>query len=367
MSELNSSLSRRIFCQKSTLGIGSALCSVDLLSKNQRDLKIPLGFDNFSIRALGWNAEQLLDYAQKKEVNCILFSDLGVYQSFDKNYLSDLRKEASNHDILIHAGTGGICPTSNSFKSTYGSAVEHLRLLINVAKNLGSSVARCYLGNMRDRIGKGGIERHIKETIRVLKSVKNEALDAGVTIAVENHAGDMHSLELVDLIERAGPEYVGATIDSGNATWTLENPIDTLRNLAPYAVSSGIRDSMVWNSKKGISVQWTSMGKGCIDLKTFASEWKRLCPKLPMQLETISGFSKEFPILEKEFWSAYSNISARDLSQFLLLARNGEKIKSFNPPKDKDRKEAQKEYQLIELENSLEYCKQVLGIGTSKT
>ena len=367
MSELNSSLSRRIFCQKSTLGIGSALCSVDLHSKNQRDSKIPLGFDNFSIRALGWNAEQLLDYAQKKEVNCILFSDLGVYQSFDKNYLSDLRKEASNHDILIHAGTGGICPTSNSFKSTYGSAVEHLLLLINVAKNLGSSVARCYLGNMRDRIGKGGIERHIKETIRVLKSVKNEALDAGVTIAVENHAGDMHSLELVDLIERAGPEYVGATIDSGNATWTLENPIDTLRNLAPYAVSSGIRDSMVWNSKKGISVQWTSMGKGCIDLKTFASEWKRLCPKLPMQLETISGFSKEFPILEKEFWSAYSNISARDLSQFLLLARNGEKIKSFNPPKDKDRKEAQKEYQLIELENSLEYCKQVLGIGTSKT
>jgi hypothetical protein len=42
-------------------------------------------------------------------------------------------------------------------------------------------------------------------------------------------------------------------------------------------------------------------------------------------------------------------------------------MESFNPPKDKERKEAQKEYQLMELENSLDYCRQVLGFGISKT
>ena len=81
------------------------------------------------------------------------------------------------------------------------------------------------------------------------------ALNTGVKIAVENHAGDLHSRELVELIERAGTEYVGATLDSGNATWTLEGPIDTLRNLAPYPISSGIRDSMVWKSKRGLKIQ----------------------------------------------------------------------------------------------------------------
>ena len=53
---------------------------------------------------------------------------------------------------------------------------------------------------------------------------------------VENHAGDMHSWELVELIEKAGPEFVGATIDTGNSTWTLEDPVETFRNLADHAV-----------------------------------------------------------------------------------------------------------------------------------
>ena len=138
------------------------------------------------------------------------------------------------------------------------TAEEHLRLLIKVAKRLGSSVA-CYLGSSKDRKTEGGIRRHMDVTIQTLKKVRSQALDAGVRIAVENHAGDMHSRELVELIELAGPEFVGATIDTGNSTWTLEDPVETFRNLAPYAVCSGIRDSMVWQSHKGAKVQWTAM------------------------------------------------------------------------------------------------------------
>ena len=124
--------------------------------------------------------------------------------------------------------------------------------IIQVAENVVSSVARCYLGSMKDPLGKGGIQPHITKTVQVLKKVKKQALEAGVKIAIENHAGDLHSLELVQLIELSGKDYVGATIDSGNATWTLENPINTLRNLAPYGVSSGIKDSMVGKSENGL-------------------------------------------------------------------------------------------------------------------
>ena len=109
----------------------------------------------------------------------------------------------------------------------------------------------------------------------------------------------MHSRELVELIEQAGPEFVGATIDTGNSTWTLEDPLETFRNLAPYAVCSGIRDSMVWQSHKGAKVQWTAMGDGCVDMKTLFQEWSKSCPETPVQIETISGFAREFPYLEK--------------------------------------------------------------------
>lgn len=356
--------SRRAFCRKSTSLIATTIMvSNPSIAKSIPSPNISLGFDNFSIRALGWKAPQLLQYGSKKKLDTILFSDLDVYESLDSSYLQEIKQEAKILGITIQTGTGGICPTSKSFKDKHGSAEEHLRLLIRVAKDVGSRVARCYLGTMKDRLGKGGIQRHITNTVQVLKKVKNEALNAGVKLAIENHAGDLHSRELVELIERAGRDYVGATLDSGNATWTLENPIDTLRNLAPYAVSSGIRDSMVWKSEKGVKVQWTAMGEGCTDLNTFIAEWKRLCPTLPMQLEIISGFAKEFPYLEQNFWPPYSTFLAEDFARFLTLSKEGKPLKPFVVPTGKEKNLAQQEYQLDQLERSISYCQKELLLG----
>ena len=368
MNPYNKTISRRLFCRQTAV-MGTSLGAHTLAFSKETPARAapPLGFDNFSIRALGWKAEQLIGYASKHKVDALLFSDLEVYESHQKGYLSEVRQEAKKQGIALQAGTGGICPTSAKFNKKYGSAEEHLRLLIRVAKEVGSSVARCYLGSSKDRMGEKGIQFHIESTVKTLKKVRKEALDAGVKIAVENHAGDMHSRELADLIERAGPDFVGATLDTGNATWTLEDPVETFRNLAPYTVCSGIRDSMIWPSENGVRVQWTAMGDGCVDLKTIFSEWARQCPDVPVQIETISGFSKEFPYLQSKFWPPYSTIRADDFSRFLLLSKKGKELKSFSPAPGVDRKKAQQDYQLAELERSLKFCREELGLGRKST
>ncbi len=350
--------SRRIFCQKSASILASTVAVANLSSSpNDKLSTIQLGFDNFSIRALGWKAPKLLEYASSQNLDAVLFSDLDVYESLDTSYLKEIRLEAESRGITIQTGSGGICPTSKKFKNNRGTASEHLNLLIRVAKDVGSTVARCYIGSMQDRFGKGGIRRHIESTLKILKECKKNALNSGVCIAIENHAGDLHSRELVELIERAGTNFMGATLDSGNATWTLEHPIDALRNLAPYAVSSGIRDSMLWKSEKGIRVQWTAMGEGCVNMKKFFTEWMRLCPNLPLQLEIISGFSKEFSYLEEEFWSPYSTISAQDFARFLSLSEKGKPIDSFRTSQGLDKLKAQQDFQLGELERSISFCR----------
>ena len=367
MKKLDPSPSRRSFIKGSSLGLALAASGNVLkgksLKKPASPAKVKLGFDNFSIRALGWKADKLLAYAEKQKVDTILFSDLDVYESFDPGYLKELKQEGDRLGLAIQAGTGGICPTSPRENKKHGSAEEHLKLLIRVAKALGSKAARCYLGSLQDRKGEGGIKRHVDSTIAVCKKVKKHAKDAGVKIAIENHAGDLHSRELVELIERAGPDYVGATLDTGNATWTLEDPVETLENLAPFAVSSGIRDSMVWESEKGATVQWTAMGEGCVDVRKFAERWKALCPGAPVQLETISGFAKPFNYLESEFWGPYQGIRADDFSKFVSLAKKGKPIKPFKAPDGVDRKKAQQDYQLAELERSIRFCRSELGLG----
>jgi sugar phosphate isomerase/epimerase len=220
---------------------------------------------------------------------------------------------------------------------------------------LGSPVLRVVLGSADDRKTPGGIEARIEDTVKVCKALKNEAVDSGVKIAVENHAGDMMSWELVQLIEAAGKDFVGANIDPGNAAWTLEDPVENLKTLAPYVLTSSMRDSAIWESANGITVQWTAMGEGNVDLKSYFQHFGEHCPNAPVHIETISGFAREFPIYKDEFWGPYQKARAKDLAKFMALAKKG---KAIPPGKANDR-----EYQKGELERSIKYCKETLGLG----
>lgn len=335
------------------------------LAQNQPSPKrIALGFDNFSIRALGWKASELLDYAAKQQVDYIMFSDLDVYESFDDCALRDVKMKADDLGLRIHAGTGGVCPTSRAFRDNHGTAEEHLALTIRVAKALGSPVARCYLGTGGDRQGEGGIRRHMKEMVKTLQSVKSQAMDAGVKIAVENHAGDMQAWELVELIEEAGPEFVGATMDSGNATWTIEDPTASMEILAPYAVSTGLRDSAVWEKENSIGVAWTAVGEGTVDFKEYVRKYSELCPDTPFILEIISGIPRDYQVYGNPgFWDVYPEARAKDFARFVELSKKGSPWVAANNPQGATRRETEQLGQLAELERSIRYCKETLGLG----
>jgi len=366
--DLEADMRRRDFITGLGAAVGGAALGASLLGPSlgaapPRKRKIKLGFDNFSVRAMGWKAPRLLEYAASLGLDTILISDLKAYDSLEDAHLRDVKARAADLGIEIHAGTGGVCPTSKRFQSEFGSAEEHLKLLIRVARTLGSPVARCYLGSLEDRQGPGGIERHIESLVGVLKNVRGAALEAGVKIAIENHAGDLQSWELAHLIESAGKDFVGVTVDSGNATWALEDPVRNLRTLAPYVVTSGIRDSMIWEDDGGAVVQWTAMGEGCVDLATYMDEFEKLCPGAPIQLEIISGFARRFPYREPLFWDAYPKAKASDFAAFLELGRRGKRLDPFEPPPGADEAEATRAYQRSELERSLRHCKETLGLG----
>lgn len=321
--------------------------------------RLRLGFDNFSVRAMGWKAPALLDYAGSLKLDSLLISDLDAYESLDTHYLREVRAKAAALGIQLHAGTWSICPTSKFFKNKWGTAEEHLALGIRVAHDLGSPVLRCILGMGDDRNTEGGIEARIADTVKVLRACRTRAMDAGVKIAVENHAGDMQAWELVTLIEAAGKDYVGATLDAGNATWTMEDPLTSLETLAPYVLSTGIRDSMIWETTEGAKVQWTAMGEGLVDWKRYFERFGALCPSVPVNLEIICGSARSVPYLQPGFWRAWPKARASDLARFLALAKRGKALAAHHSADAK----AEQEYQRGELERSLRYCKDVLGIG----
>jgi sugar phosphate isomerase/epimerase len=356
-------LSRRSFFAASVTAL-AGFSLVGSVSAATRKRKIKLGIDNFAVRSMKWNARQLVDHAEKLNCDTLFITDFGPFEGkYADASLVDVRKYAADKGVEILLGSWSICPTSLSFKKDWGTAEEHLALGLKMAKALGSPAFRVVLGAQPDRATEGGIEARIADTVKVLKSQRTLALDLGIKVAVENHAGDMQARELVQLIEAAGTDFVGANFDSGNACWTLEDPFAALEILAPYVLTTSLRDSLIWESANGVTVAWTAMGEGNTDLNAFFDILEKRCPGVAANIETISGATREFPIWKDDFWKTFPQARAADLARFVALARTGKPFQAPESPAGVSKEQAQKDDQLAQIERSIRYCKESLGLG----
>jgi sugar phosphate isomerase/epimerase len=330
---------------------------------------IRLGFDSYSLRALQWKALQLIDYAANLKLDSIQLSSLSDFETLDPAYLRRVKDHAANAGILIDGGIGCICSSSKSWSPKMGTSKEYLLKGIEVAKSVGATSMRCFMGSSSDRFGELPLEAHIENTVKALKSVRRQALDSGVKIAVENHSGDMQADELKMLIEEAGKDYVAACLDTGNPMWVVEDPLVTLEVLGPYTVTTHIRDSVVFEHPRGAAAQWVALGDGCVDFRRFVSRFRELCPNATMQLENITGRPpKVLPYLEPDFWKAFPKASAGQFSRFVALAKRGYPLMTTMVVEDggdqlPEYQAALREQQRRDLERGFEYAKKTLGVG----
>ena len=332
-----------------------------------------LGYDIYTLLSQGWNAFQHIDYAQRTDLQVVHFSDLTPFASLDDSYLVQVKTHADRSGIDLEVGMLSICPTSSIFSGDRGTATEQLSEMLHIARLLGSPIVRCVLGANADRTGPLPLESHVQATVQTCRAVRQLAVHLQVKIAIENHAGDLQGRELRELIERAGPEYVGACIDTGNPLWVAESPFVTLSHLAPYVLTSHVRDSAVWAHPQGAAVQWVAMGEGSIGIDRWARRFKEACPDSAFSLEIITGgLPRVLNYLDAGFWTAYPNTPGAEFAQFVRLVRQGRPFTGARLTVDRSGpipdayQAALSEQERVDLERSVHYCKTVLGIGTTR-
>jgi sugar phosphate isomerase/epimerase len=315
-----------------SMSAGLALGASAAVPQRSGRSRARLGLDLFSLRSQGWSPFELLDFAAKLGVDVAHFSEPRFLGSLEDAHLHKVKAHADRLGLTLEVGFGSICPSASRFKKEDGSPSEQLLRMFHVAKILGSPFVRCYLGSSAERSGEIPLEQHIENTIASCKSVRSQALDLGLKIAIENHAGDLQALQLKALIEEAGKDYVGALIDAGNAAWTLEDPHHTLETLAPYALASGVRDSAVWLTGKGADVMWVPLGEGNVDIHGWTRRFLQLCPGAAFSLEIIDVRSpRSFDFLDATFWAAYREVPAWVFAGFLNRARQGKPYEKVPP------------------------------------
>ena len=323
-----STTDRRTFLKSvGAAGIALGLSNTPGLVAQSRP-KPRLGLDLYSVGAQQWTPFEAMDFAVAQGVTMVHFSEIRFLGSADWKVALDsanLRRVRARADELhldVEIGMRSICPTSTLFDPAAGTAQDQLSRMVDAAKIMRSPIVRCVLGSQADR--RGPIEKHIEETIKVLKSVRTKVVDAGIKVAIENHAGDMQARELKSLIEGAGRDFVGACIDSGNAVWTIEDPHLTLETLAPYVLTSHVRDSYVFNSPQGTAVQWSRMGDGNIGMQDYLRKYVQECPAAAVSLEVIvSNTPRLFNYRDPAAWELFKTTPAWEFARFLALCDKG--------------------------------------------
>ena len=58
----------------------------------------------------------------------------------------------------------------------------------------------------------------------------------------------------------------------------MEDPMQTVETLGPVAVMLHLRDSVVYETRNGIAVQWVPLGEGVVDFKAIIAKAQETLP-----------------------------------------------------------------------------------------
>ncbi len=313
------------------------------------------GIDLFSLRSQNWSAFEYLRYCAAQGVQVVHFSEPRFLGSLDESHLQQVRDEADRLGLSIEAGMLSICPSSRLFDSTQGTAEDQVQRMLRVAQILGSPILRVVVGNRFDRHGGVPMETHIDNAARVLRNVRGAACDAGIRIAIENHAGDLRACELKALVEAVGPDFTGVCLDSGNLPLTFDLLLPSLELLAPYVVTTHVRDARVWLTGSGAAIAWVRAGEGNIGLDAYLKRLVELKPECPLLLETIVIEPRTLDFRTPGFWNAFPALSAETFERYLETAEKG------TPPIAAVATDRPANGELLDSEASLHYCREILS------
>ncbi|HEX5414339.1 MAG TPA: sugar phosphate isomerase/epimerase family protein [Chloroflexota bacterium] len=333
-----------------------------------------LGIDSYSLRWQGWDAFQLLEYSAKLGLDNVHFSERRNFASLEEDYLVSLKSRADALGLAVEVGMGSFDRLSTSFQPQHGTGEGQLGQMLRAAEIVGSPVVRCFLGSQNDRLGDVSIQQHLDECARTLKAVAPLARDLGIKVAVENHGGvDLLARELKALVEAVGTDAVGVCLDTGNPAYGGEDPVLTTEILAPYVVTSHVRDTRVWTVEDGAMAQWAPLGEGNVDLQRIVQILREQAPNPPVDLEIITGSNPkhlDYLAPESQVWRMYPDMPARDFARFVALAQQGtpRPIDQLVGPYNLEglsgaELETFRAQQRQHFEASVRYAKEVLGLG----
>jgi 3-oxoisoapionate decarboxylase len=138
---------------------------------------------------------------------------------------------------------------------------------------------------------------------------------------LENHK-DWITDEFVALLKKYDSEYLGVCADTGNNLSLLDDPYELVERLAPYAISTHIKDMGLDEYPEGFLLSEVVFGEGMLDLKRIIGMIRAARPNTKFTLEMISRDPLRVPVLTDKYWETFPDRNGRYLARTLALVRD---------------------------------------------
>lgn len=277
------------------------------LAAQSRKPGLAIAKDSFAVRRFT-NTLDLLEH-------CHALGAAGIQatlSSLEPDFLRKLRGAAGEYGMYLELQTG--LPKQDT------AAFERQ---VAAAKELGArSIRTACLGGRRyetfstlEEFRKFDSEsrRWIEQALRIVEKHR-------IPLAIENHK-DRTADELAALLKSYSSEYLGVCLDTGNNISLLDDPVEVVRVLAPYAITTHIKDMAVEEYADGFLLSEVPLGRGMLNSKQIVGTILAARPKADITLEMITRDPLKIPCLTEKYWATFPDRNGRHLANTLTSVR----------------------------------------------
>ncbi|MBN8417438.1 MAG: sugar phosphate isomerase/epimerase [Verrucomicrobia bacterium] len=193
---------------------------------------------------------------------------------------------------------------------------------VRIAKEAGAVIFRSATGGRRYELFSSLEDfKHWKDgALKSMQLAEPVARRQKVKIGIENHK-DFHAAELAEVLGRLSSPHLGACVDTGNSIALLEDPMVVVETLAPYAVTTHIKDMAVQETATGFLLSEVPLGEGILDLPKMFALFEKYNPEVNYLLEMITRDPLDIPCLKPGYWATFPEKPGTELARTLTMVR----------------------------------------------
>jgi len=315
-------IDRRQFIGKTAAAVAALpLASVAQPGKRSKKLGLSIASYRRSSRFYNknfpaWeNALDVLDHCKSLDAGCL---QIGV-RNWTVDFAGKVRDRRESLGIRLEGQVS--LPRTDADLDSFDATVRH-------AKEAGATILRTVcLGGRRYETFKS-LEawrqfrtRSWESLVRAERVMKKH----GVRLAMENHK-DWRIHEQLDLLHRLSSDAVGVCFDFGNNLSLLEDPHVQAEALAPFIITTHLKDMGVQEYEDGFLLSEVPLGDGLLDLKKLCDLCEASFPDVQFNLEMITRDPLKVPVWREDYWLTMQGLPASELSRIMALVKR-------NPPR----------------------------------